>query len=151
MDNEPIVNFENQVETKRINALLRKYREHLGGFDIVSVGNAGYILQAEQQKPMAGNDWVFFDYDDTLVATTEVKQRRLELYRAYLEKLGIQMTEEQATKVVEMADKFSRWEENEGEGKLYHANTHIAILQWATNTFIKEGASKLKADFLSAF
>lgn len=135
MDSESIANLENQTEAKRIGILLEKNKEELGNFDMVPVGKVGYILQNERQKPMAGNDWVFFDYDDTLVATTEVKERRLELYRIYLEKLGIQMSEEQAGKIVEMTDGFSRWEENKGEGKLYHANTHMAALQWATNTF----------------
>ncbi len=134
MDSEPIANLENQTELKRINILVDKNKEELGNFELVPVGDAGYILQAERQKPMAGNDWVFFDYDDTLVATPEVKDRRLDLYKAYLKKSGIQMTEEQTAKVVDMTDKFSRWEEKEGEGKLYHANTHMTALEWATNT-----------------
>lgn len=142
MDSEPIANLENQTETKRIGVLLEKNKEALGNFDLVPVGKIGYILQSERQKPMAGNDWVFFDYDDTLVATTEVKERRLELYRAYIENLGVQITEDQTSKIVEMTDKFSRWEENKGEGKLYHANTHMATLQWATNT-VREKQDKI--------
>lgn len=143
MDSEPMVNLENQTGAKKIGALLEKYKEELGGFDLVPVGNAGYILQSQGQRPMAGNDWVFFDYDDTLVATTKVKERRLELYRVYLEKLGIRTTEVQADKIVEMTDKFSRWEENKGEGKLYHANTHMAILQWVTNT-LRDSQDKIE-------
>lgn len=42
-----------------------------------------------------------------------------------------------------MTDKFSRWEENEGEGKLYHANTHMIALQWATNV-VKEEQDKIQ-------
>lgn len=143
MDSEPIANLENQAEAKRIGVLLEKNKEALGNFDLVPVGKIGYILQSERQKPMAGNDWVFFDYDDTLVATTEVKEKRLELYRAYLEKLGVQITEDQISKIVEMTDKFSRWEENKGEGELYHANTHMAALQWVTNT-VREKQDKIE-------
>lgn len=141
MDNEPTVNLENQTEAKRIGVLLGKYKEVLGNFDLVSVGKIGYILQSQRQRPMAGNDWVFFDYDDTLVATTEVKIRRSELYRAYLKKLGIQITDDHADKIVEMTDKFSRWEENKGEGEIYHSSTHLAALQWVTRT-IKESQDK---------
>jgi hypothetical protein len=134
MDKEPIPFPETQIETKRLAVLIDKYKKEIGGFDIVPVGNAGYILQSSRQKPMAGNDWVLFDYDDTLVATTEVKKKRLELYCAYIEKLGIDLTDVQAKNVVEMTDKFSRWEDEADKGNIYHANVHMAALQWATNS-----------------
>jgi hypothetical protein len=86
---------------------------------------------------------VFFDYDDTLVATTEVKGKRLEMYKAYLKTQGIAIADEQATNIMSITDKFSRWEENEGEGKLYHANVHMGALQWATNV-VKENPDKAR-------
>lgn len=142
METGQSINLENRTEAKRIGVLLEKNKEVLGNFDIVPVGKMGYVLQSEKQKPMAGNDWVFLDYDDTLVATTEVKEKRLELYRVYLEKVGLQMTEAQASKIVEITDNFSRWEESNGEGKLYHANSHMVALQWATNS-VRETQNKI--------
>jgi hypothetical protein len=133
MDPEQNTNSEQQIEEKRIRRLIEKYKQKTGDFDIVSIGSSGYILQSKLQRPMAGNDWVFFDLDDTLVAYTEVKKRRLELYETYLKKSNINIPSELASNVLEITDKFSRWEEHEGEGKMYHANAHMNVLQWATN------------------
>lgn len=147
MDNEPKLNLENQTEVKRINVLLEKNKDLLGDFDLVPVGEVGYILQSSKQRPMAGNDWVLFDYDDTLVATTEVKKERLKLYKEYLEEQNIQVTEDQASTILNITDKFSRWEEKPGEGKLYHANSHMAVLQWATN-IVRESKNDLSTTML---
>ncbi|GEM_PF-4452821 len=143
MDQEPGARLDNQVEANKIGTLIRENRSELGEFHLIPVGRIGYILQSKNQLPMAGNDWVLFDYDDTLVATTEVKEKRLAMYKDYLKKQDIPMTDEQASTIVSITDKFSRWEENEGQGKLYHANAHMIALQWATNV-IKDGQDTIQ-------
>ncbi len=137
MKKEIKTNSKQNSEIKKIKAVLKKYQAALGDFDIVPVGKAGYILQSKRQKHMAGNDWVFFDYDDTLAGTNEVKSKRLELYKQHTQDLGIQLTIEQADKIINITDKFMRWEENPGEGEIYHIGSHMLALQWATNT-VKE-------------
>ncbi len=133
MDSEAQIIPDNRAEVRKINVLLERYREEVGGFDLVPVGNCGYILQRQSHKPMAGNDWAMFDYDDTLAAYTEAKTQRQELYMKYLRGLDIDISSELAAQVMQVSDVFSRWEEQKGEGKLYHVGAHMTALQWATN------------------
>ena len=122
-----------EIESRKIQTLVEKNKEELGEFDIVPVAEAGFLIQSKELKPMAGNDWVLLDYDDTLAATTEVKQDRLSLYKEYLvQELGLLITDADIQKLMSATDKFSRWEENMGEGKDYHAGAHMSALTWAT-------------------
>lgn len=122
-----------ELESKKIDKLVEKNKEELGEFDIVPVDEAGFLLQRKELKPMAGNDWVFLDYDDTLAATTEIKQDRLSLYKEYLnQEPGLTVSEENVQRVMDITDNFSRWEEKPGEGKHYHVGAHMSALTWAT-------------------
>lgn len=132
MHKERDQDFEQQLEEKKLQSLIEKYRDRLGGFDLVRVENAGYILQSQRQKPMAGGDWIFFDLDDTLIAYSAAKGDRLQQYTDYLLETGIELSEAQAEKILKLTDAFSRWEEDSRTGKLYHANSHMLALQWAT-------------------
>ena len=130
-------NLEQVKETDKLRILIEKYKDLLGNFDLVPVGASGFMLQSHRQKPMAGNDWVFFDYDDTLVATTAIKEELLNLYTSHLESSGIQLTTQQAKRVMDLTDKFSRWEEQDGAGRIYHANAHMIALEWVTQILKK--------------
>jgi len=133
-----------EVERRKIEKLVEKYRESLGGFDLVQVGDSGFLLQSERLRPMAGGDWVLFDYDDTLVATTEVKQARLDLFTKHLEqKLGYSVSREVTSKVMEVSDRLSRWEEKQGEGEQYHAGAHMSALTWAVDVLSKTSPEDL--------
>ncbi len=127
-----------EVDLRKINNLTERYGEKLGAFEVFPVGNAGFLLQSERQKPMAGNDWFLFDYDDTLRATTEVKDKRLDLYKKYLLETDLDLPEESISKLMDVTDKFSRWEDAEGGGDSYHANTHLSALHWATEKVRKK-------------
>jgi hypothetical protein len=120
------------TEERGLRSLVERYSEKLGEFEIHPVGESGFLLQSEKQLPMAGNDWFLFDYDDTLRGTTEVKSKRLELYIDYARSLGIDASEEELKHLVDTTDKFARWEDVEGGGSAYHANTHMSTLHWAT-------------------
>ncbi len=135
MDSELTINPENPVEARKLKNLLEEYKEVFGYSDVVAVGSIGYVIQLTEEKSISGRDWVLFDYDDTLVATTEIKNKRLMLYREYVKNKDIKLSDKQVYKIIDMTDRFSRWEENEGERKIYHANAHMAALQWITSVF----------------
>jgi len=120
------------TEERGLKKLVERYSEKIGGYKIHPVGESGFLLQSEKQLPMAGNDWFLFDYDDTLRGTTEVKSKRLELYVGYARSLGIEASEEELKHLVDITDKFARWEDVDGGGNAYHANTHMSVLHWAT-------------------
>lgn len=120
------------TEERGLSNLVDRYSEKIGGYEIHPVGESGFLLQSEKQLPMAGNDWFLFDYDDTLRGTTEVKSKRLELYVDYARSLGIEASEEDLKHLVDATDKFARWEDVDGGGNAYHANTHMSTLHWAT-------------------
>lgn len=128
-------------ESDRLKRLIEKYKDQLGNFRLVPIGDTGFILQSQQHQPAIENDWIFFDYDDTLVATTAIKEERLKRYCFALERQGVQLSTEQAKMIISLTDKFSRWEENEGEGRLYHANSHMLALDWATKVLKRNSDS----------
>jgi len=133
-----------KIEEKRLQSLIEKYKDHLGDFDLISVNNnAGYILQSKRHLPMAGNDWLIFDYDDTLAAYTQSKGPRLELFLKYFNKLNIEIDDKKAKEIMDITDDFARWEEHKGEGKHYHVNSHMSALSWSTN---KIKSNPLKID-----
>ncbi len=134
--------IEGEVEKRKILSLVEKYKDKLGTFEVVPVGNAGFLLQSERHKPLAGNDWFMFDYDDTLVGTTAVKDKRLDLYKDYAKSLGINAADEDLERIMDKTDEFSRWE-NEAKGEAaYHANNHMSALDWATNELRDAGERK---------
>lgn len=123
-----------QIEAKKLNLLIEKNKEIIGDFNLVSVGESGFVLQNEMMKPQKENDWVFFDYDDTLAAYTDVKIKRQNLYADYLQKeLKVNISLEDIKKILEITDKFCRWESNLGEGKHYHVAANMISLSWATD------------------
>lgn len=119
-------------ELRRINHLIEHYKGKLGEFDVVPVADSGFLVQSKRQIPMAGNDWLFFDYDDTLRGTTEVKGKRLTLYKEHARKLDIEASDDLLENVMNATDKFSRWEDVADGGDSYHANAHMVALDWAT-------------------
>lgn len=120
------------TEERGLSNLVERYSEKLGGYEIHPVAESGFLLQSTKQLPMAGNDWFLFDYDDTLRGTTEVKEKRQELYKDYTRSLGLEVSDTVLQLVMETTDKFSRWEDIDGGGSVYHANTHMSTLHWAT-------------------
>lgn len=136
------------VELRRLDILAKKYETDLGPLKIIPVGNAGYIVERLGRLPMAGNDWAMLDYDDTSVATTEIKQKRKEMYVNYVKNiLHLTVEENVLDQILQSTDEFSRWEDKEGAGKSYHANIHMSSLTWFTKELQK---SSQETDFNSA-
>jgi len=131
-----------QVIIRKISLLIERYKDRLGLYDIIPVGNTGFLLQSERLKPIAYGDWFMFDYDDALVGTSEAKDKRFDLYKEYVLNLGIDTTDENLKRIIEKTDKFSRWESKEGFGPSYHANSHMSALNWATNELNKSAERK---------
>lgn len=122
-----------EIESRKIGKLVERKRESLGSFDIAPVGDSGFLLQSQEQKPMAGNDWVLFDYDDTLAAYAEAKEDRMKLYIQYvIDTISPEIPNEIAKKLLKSTDQFSRWETKQGEGRHYHVSAHMSALTWAT-------------------
>ncbi len=120
---------------KKIFQIIERHKERLGSFEVVPVGEVGFLLQSEREKPVAGNDWVMLDYDDTLVATTKVKQKRFELFRSYIKKNISDIPNSIIKRLLDATDQFSRWEEKPNEGRHYHVGAHMSALTWATDYF----------------
>lgn len=123
---------QNPAETRKLSILLEKQREKIGNYRLIEVEGAGYIVELTDNLPIAGNDWIFFDYDDTLVAYTETKKRRLEKYREFLESQNLETSKDEAEEAIQIADEFARWPED-GTKATYHHNAHLTILSWITS------------------
>lgn len=113
------------------NELPYEAQEVIGPLQIEHVGDAGFIVQRTNHVPMAGNDWVLYDYDDTIAATTEAKNPRLTEFVAYAQVQYPDLDAETCEKLMKASDKFSRWEEQENSGRNYHIHTHVSVLDWA--------------------
>ncbi len=117
-------------ELKILESITQKYSK-LGLFDIRSVGEAGYVLESSQTSQNHEYNWCLFDYDDTLVGTTEVKKERDRLFQEYLSSLGIFIDEQQVKYIMKTTDLFSRWKERRSTKDIYHGNVHMAALAWS--------------------
>lgn len=136
MDQEtPVQTDKATIEERKLQAIYNELpteaQEAIGPLQIERVGDAGFIIQRSNHMPMAGNDWVLYDYDDTIAATTEAKKPRLLAFVEYAQKHFPYLDEVACEKLMKASDKFSRWEEQENAGKNYHIHTHISILDWA--------------------
>lgn len=125
-------NFGN-VELKRLQKLSERYEDSVGKVAIVEVPDSGFVLQFEKQRPMAGNDWLLADLDDTLVAYSTSKEKRHALFNEYIKNRGMSLSDAQSERLMELSDKFSRWKSNDKSGDQYHADAHMTSLQWAVN------------------
>lgn len=127
------------TNTRKLEAVIdqldEETKEILGPIHIETLGESGFIIQRENHKPMAGNDWVLYDYDDTLAATTGSKTPRLQAFTEYAQGVDTRLQPEQCQQLMAMTDKFCRWEEIDGAGKNYHAYDHVAVLDWAMQEY----------------
>ncbi|HKU18206.1 MAG TPA: hypothetical protein VJP80_02935 [Candidatus Saccharimonadales bacterium] len=121
------------IEARKLDALLRRHNELLGaGYEIRPVGELGFVIDLKGEPAVTGNDWVFFDLDDTTIAYSKAKEARLEAYTNHVtQELGFDLDPAIYKRVLDVTDRFSRWEEN-GEDA-YHVNAHIASASWMTN------------------
>lgn len=118
-------------EQGRLAALLDSSEAITQGYDITPVGDVGFVLRMGEHPVQAGNDWVFFDLDDTLIAYSQAKEARLGAYQEYAQERGLRLDGPTAEHVLEITDSFSRW--NEGGEEMYHVDAHKTALFWATS------------------
>ncbi|HLZ15061.1 MAG TPA: hypothetical protein VKQ34_03640 [Candidatus Saccharimonadales bacterium] len=121
------------VEARKLDALLKHHSELLGaGYEIRPVGELGFVIDLKGEPAVAGNDWAFFDLDDTTIAYSKAKEARLEAYTNHVtQELGFDLDPAIYRRVLDVTDKFSRWQEN-GEDT-YHVNAHVASASWMTD------------------
>jgi FMN phosphatase YigB (HAD superfamily) len=123
------------IEERKLRAIYNELpdeaREAIGPLQIKQVGDAGFIVQRINHAPMAGNDWVLYDYDDTIAATTAAKSPRLEQFIAYAQERFPELDGDTCAALMKATDTFSRWEDLPEAGKNYHTHTHVTVLNWA--------------------
>ncbi len=122
-----------RIEERKIEAILEQYKEATGdAYDIIPVGEVGYILQSREHTPTPERDWFMFDYDYTLAQVNEAKERRFKLYKEHTTNLGINASDEQLERAIKITDKFARMDVIPGKGESYSPGAHAVALDWAT-------------------
>lgn len=130
---ENLVNHQtNETESRKIHILVNRNQENLGAFNVIPIANAGFLLQSRRQLQIPDVDWFLFDFDDTLRGTTEAKGMRFDLYKDYVQRLGIDTHTHILEFIMSTTDVFSRWADAEASEDLYHANAHMSALDWST-------------------
>ncbi len=105
--------------------------EVLGQYELIEVGDAGYVIDLKKTPAIVGNDWVMFDQDDTLIAYSGAKSVRQQNFEQYAESTGLDISQEQSKTLLAITDSFSRWQG--GEAVMYHLDAHKLALGWATS------------------
>lgn len=122
-------------ELQALNNILLQYQSTSGKCHVVPVKDAGFVVQ---RTDFSGHSdakdglVVLFDVDDTLIATSKAKKIRLQHYVDFLKELGLSIKMNLAHEAMSISDLFSRWEDEPGEGLIYHKKPHIAALAWIT-------------------
>lgn len=138
MNKEFAVVSQFQIETRRLDILLKTSEVGLDFFIHQQVENSGYIIQNKKRAPLPDRNWLILDYDDTLAAYTRIKQERSKLLEAYFLRLGIKLEQSQMQQIINATDQFSRWCEDDGEGVIYHPNAHLMSLQWVIDSLLQK-------------
>ena len=139
-----------RVEERKLEAILGQYKEKIGdSYDIIPVGEVGYVLQSKEHAPMPERDWFMFDYDYTLAQVNEAKERRFGLYKEHATTLGIDANDEQLKRAIDMTDKFARVDVIPGRGESYSPGAHAAALDWTTRRLQAAAAGESYDDVLT--
>lgn len=109
-----------------------RFDNPLGPFHVISVGNVGFLVERLQQPLLADQPTLLLDFDDSIGATTVVKQKRLRLYTDYIRKMVPDIADDQIGRVMKMTDAFARWKDREGGDNIYHVRTHAVVLDWVS-------------------
>jgi hypothetical protein len=119
---------------RKLEAVTKTYSDVLvpGEYELLPLGSGDFMVRFNNEPVEPGNDWVTFDLDDTLIDYTGAKQIRSDAYGNYLEDGGIAMSEGDRDRILDMTDKFARWDEN--GAKTYHVAAHLRAADWATKS-----------------
>ncbi|MEK7059712.1 MAG: hypothetical protein AAB971_03075 [Patescibacteria group bacterium] len=127
------------AEIAQLDSLLNSQSVLPDEYDIVTVGDAGYVVNFMEPEVRPDSAWLLTDYDDLLIATTEAKARHSEAYAEYIKGIGVAMDATTQERLVRAANQFARWNENGQE--IYHIDANIVALGWATKMLCKLGRS----------
>ena len=129
-----------RAEERKVALLLKKNEQNIGPHNLIEVGDVGYVIELDNYRPMAGNDWILFDYDDTLAAYTETKIIRESLFGQFLRNKGVQIDENGIQRALTLTDDFARWEELGVPSTSYHHSAHLTAISWVTDQLIAKKA-----------
>src|SRR4051812_23664028 len=87
------------LEQVSLTNILNSYEETIGKSELISVGEAGYIINLTDTPPVKGNDWALFDLDDTVISYTEAKTQRLDAYISYMNRSGVYLHRGEAARL----------------------------------------------------
>jgi FMN phosphatase YigB (HAD superfamily) len=126
------------VEARKLNAILGRASDVFpDGYDLIPVGEEGFIVRNRTYPVETDSDWVTFDLDDTLINYSAAKRDRSEAYAVYLRDRGIEFDQSIQDGVLEVSDRFARWTEPGGSSVTYHLSAHIQSADWLTAQLAK--------------
>lgn len=118
---------ETSLEGEKLRGMLAEYTDVIGeDVELVSLGEAGYMIKIGKRPPSKFGDWVLYDLDDTMLGYSEAKTVRQQHYETYLTNSKIALSPANAKSLLDITDKLARWDENGRE--TYHIDTHISVL-----------------------
>ncbi|HEV2354415.1 MAG TPA: hypothetical protein VGR89_09235 [Puia sp.] len=140
-----------EVEARKLNVILGHAADVFpDGYDLIPVGDEGFIVRNHTHPVEPDADWVTFDLDDTLINYSEAKRARSAAYAEYLSDRDIDFDAKLQGAVIAAADRFSRWTEPGGSSVTYHLSAHIQSADWLTAELAKIPANQ-RIDALVSF
>ncbi len=112
--------------TSEIDLLHKTIKDHtfyLGPIEIEHIGNQGYAVHLTRHPVIHAAEWIFYDLDDTLVASWEAKERRIGNFITYCRSQGLELKEKDLLLIFQATDEYARWPER--EETIYHFQAHV--------------------------
>lgn len=117
------------TEAEKMRDVLRAYEPHLGSFELVQVGDAGWVLQRQGRQMLAyPHIVVTCDVDDTLIATNKIKQLRIKRFGTLLKERGSELPDEAVSDLMDASYAYSQRVLGKGT---YNMDNHALVLAYA--------------------
>lgn len=136
------------TEAQKMRGILHEYEPRLGNFELVQVGDAGWILKRQSHVPkLYPGVIVTCDVDDTLIQSSQIKLERKKRYSEFLHHPDRHV--EIADPIVDalMNITYGFVQGRVGQGN-YLTDNHAVVLDWVTSelqTAQAEGQSDIDA------
>lgn len=118
---------EAEQDAGKLRSMLGEYTAVIGeDVELVSLGDAGYMVKIGRRPPSKFGDWVLYDLDDTMLGYSEAKTIRQQHFETYLHEREIALSPADAKTLLNITDKLARWKEQGRE--TYHIDSHISVL-----------------------
>ncbi len=123
------------TEEQKMRGILQEYEPRLGRYELVQVGDAGWIVMPQGRIPKQKPGVVVnLDLDDTLIQSSQIKKLRKQYYTEFLQERGIEVESSNIDALMEESYRFVQGRVGKGN---YLTENHAEVLASVTSELQK--------------